>query len=105
MMVHAQVLRMLGIDPDEPAMPGAVTEASITNGESLALFEALGALHLIFTAAAALSGADSPAAYKANLYLDRFAAERSRVAARIDTNGDGLPDATRRPSLILTTRA
>ncbi|HZW10553.1 MAG TPA: hypothetical protein VFF69_11680 [Phycisphaerales bacterium] len=104
-MVHAQVLRMLGIDPDEIAMPGAITEASITNGESLALFEALGALHLIFTAAAALSGPGSPAAYKANLYRERFIAERSRAIARIDTDGDGLPDATRRPSLILTVRA
>lgn len=103
-MIHAQVLRMLGIDPDEVPTPGVVTEASITNGESLALFEALGALHLIFTAAAALGGAGSPAAYKANLYRERFAAERARVAARIDTDGDGRADATRRPSVIIAAR-
>lgn len=104
-MVHAQVLRMLGIDPDEPPLPGAVTEASITNGESLALFEALGALHLVFTAAAALAGAGSPAAFKAAMYRERFSAERARVAARIDTDGDGIADATRRPSVIPATRA
>jgi hypothetical protein len=104
-MVHAQVLRMLGIDPDEVPTPGVITEASITNGESLALFEALGVLHLVFTAAAALSGADSPPAYKANLYRERFAAERGRVAARIDTDGDGRADATRRPSVIIAARA
>lgn len=97
-VVHAQVLRMLGIDPDAPEQP--VSEASITNPGSLALFEALGALHLIFAAGAALAGEGSPAAFKAAMYRDRFGAERGRVAARIDTDGDGLANATRRPSIV-----
>lgn len=104
-MMHAQILRMLGLDPDEPAIDGAISEASITNPESLALFEALGALHLIFSAAAALAGEASPAAFKARLYRERFAGERGRVAARIDTDGDGVVDATRRPSMIQLYRA
>lgn len=104
-MVHAQVLRMLGIDPDAGPELGAVTEEAITNPASLALFEALGALHLVFTAAAALAGESSPAAFKARMYRDRFAAERGRVAARIDTDADGLPDTTRRPSVVQLTRS
>jgi len=104
-MVHGQVLRMLGIDPEEKAGGGVVTEASITNGKSLVLFEALGVLHLIFAAAAALAGEKSPMAFKAGMYRDRFSAERGRVAARIDTDGDGVADATRRPSVVQLVRA
>ena len=103
-MVHAQVLRMLGIDPDEAAAEGVVTESSITNGGSLALLEALGALHLVFAAASALAGDGSPAAFKAGMYRDRFTAERGRAAARIDTDGDGVADATRRPSVVQLVR-
>ncbi len=104
-MVHGQVLRMLGIDPDEPAGVGVVSEVSITNPGSFALFEALGALHLVFAAAAALAGEGSPAAFKAGMYRERFAAERGRVAARIDTDGDGVADATRRPSVVQLIRS
>lgn len=104
-MVHAQVLRMLGIDPDEAAADGVVTEASITNAPSLALLESLGALHLVFAAASALAGEGSPAAFKAGMYRDRFAAERGRAAARIDTDGDGVADATRRPSVVKLVRS
>lgn len=103
-MVHAQVLRMLGIDPDAGPELGAVTEGSISNPGSLALFEALGALHLVFAAGAALAGDSSPAAFKARMYRDRFGAERGRVAARVDTDGDGLADATRRPSVVQLVR-
>lgn len=98
-LAHAQLLAMLGIDGDD------LTEASITNPGELAHFESLSALHLIFTAAAALATDTSPAAFKAALYRDRLAAERARVTARIDTTGDGRPDATRRPSAISLIRA
>lgn len=104
-MVHGQVLRMLGIDPDAGEEIGVVTEASITNGPSLALLEALGALHLVFAAASALAGEGSPAAFKMGMYRDRFAAERGRAAARIDTDGDGVADATRRPSVVQLVRS
>lgn len=104
-LVHDQILRMLGIS-GSPGGPGdSVTEADITNPGDLMLLEALGALHLVFAAASALAGSESPAAFKAAMYRDRFAAERSRAAARIDTDGDGQPDATRRPSVITLVRA
>ena len=48
-LVHAQVLRLLGIEPE--SSPG---EADITNPEALKRLEALGTLHLVFVAAGAL---------------------------------------------------
>jgi hypothetical protein len=104
-LVHAQVLRMLGIEPGAPASPGSVTESSITNSASLTLVESLGALHLIYTAAAALSGPASVLGARADQYRRRFSEERRLAAATIDLNGDGLPDATRRMNVFQFTRA
>jgi hypothetical protein len=103
-IVHRQVLRMLGIEP-EHAAPGAPTPSDITNPRALARLEALGALHLIYSAAGALSPADSPANQRAELYRRRFSEERSRCRVEIDTNGDGLPDATRTLNVIQFVRA
>ncbi|MFG0260544.1 MAG: hypothetical protein ACF8LK_09360 [Phycisphaerales bacterium JB041] len=104
-MVHAQVLRMLGIEPDGTAGPGVLSESSVTNPGAMALLESLGALHLVFAAASALASDDSPASVKAGFYRERVAAERGRVAARVDTDGDGVADATRRPSVVQLVRA
>lgn len=97
-LVHGQVLRMLGIEPDEP--DAAVTESSITNPGALRVVEALGAMHLVMASAAAVSGPGSPAWERAAQYRARFAAERQRVAARIDLDGDGAADATRRLNVV-----
>jgi hypothetical protein len=105
-IVHEQVLRMLGIEPNDPALspadPLAIGEDKITNPGSLARVEALGALHLIYAAAAAPGGdlGLGSLAGRAQLYRDRFARERQRVIAHIDTDGDGQPDATRRLNVI-----
>ncbi len=107
-LIHNQVLRMLGIEPADPPAPpffGRPTAASITNPAALALVEALGALHLVYSAAAALSDPDSPLATRAEVYRQRFSAQRHRTAARIDLDGDGLPDATRRLNIVQFTRA
>jgi len=104
-LVHGQVLRAVGIEPDEPADPGAPAEEDITNPAALARLEALGALHLVFSAAAALAPVGSSQEARAALYRDRFAAERRRVVARLDLDGDGLPDATRRPNVVQFMRA
>jgi hypothetical protein len=101
-IVHGQLLRALGIEPGAAETP---TESDITNPRALALAEALGALHLIFASAAALVSFDSPLWTKARLYRERYAAERQRVAALVDLNGDGAPDVTRRPNVIQFLRA
>ncbi len=108
LMVEHQVLRMLGIEPSlTPAAignPNAVTAASIKNPEGLSRAVCFGALHLIFTAAAALSPPDSPNWTRADLYRNRFQRERHHAAALIDTDGDGIPDATRRLNVLQLTR-
>lgn len=103
-LAHTQVLRMLGIEPTATAEAGAVTEQSIVNARTLWLVTALSALHLIYSAAAALSGPDSPLGERAEMYRRLFAEERRLVAAMIDTNGDGVADATRRMNVIQLVR-
>lgn len=100
--VHEQVIRLLGIEPQDPpdlagvtADPGGVTEASITNPGALARLEALGTLAIVWGAASALQGPRSPAGERAEWYRARFARERETVSVRLDLDGDGRPDATR----------
>ncbi len=115
-LVHQQVLRMVGIDPFEPAAQvaagggGALTEAAILNPRALRLVEALGTLHLIFAGASAIggigsTGPDTPIALRARFYRERFDEARRRAAVRIDTDGDGIADATRYLNLMQLARA
>lgn len=102
--VHEQILRMLGIEPDADPVPGeiTVTEQSIVNPGALRRLEVFGTLHLVFSAASA-SGVGSEAdtfAERAEMYRKRYRGERERVSALIDTDGDGVADATRRPSVF-----
>lgn len=101
--VHDQLLRALGIEPADPG--AAVSEANITNPAPLAVLETLGALHLVFSAAAALATDQDRLARKAQLYRDRFVARRNRLHVGIDLDGDGLPEATRRLNTIQFLRA
>ena len=55
-IVHAQVLRMLGLQPASPEPPD---EGCITNPADFVLLESLGALHLVFAAASSLSAQSS----------------------------------------------
>lgn len=99
-MVHRQVLRMIGIEPDAQAVEGGATEESIINRSEIARLEALGALHLIFSAASSALGPDTALARKAEFYRARFAAERERAAVLLDLDGDGQADATRRLNVV-----
>lgn len=104
LIVHEQILRMIGIEPDVEAQPGValVTESSIINPTALRRLEALGSLHLVFAAASASGAVGEGSVYseKAAMYRERFAAERERVSVLIDTDGDGRADATRRPTVM-----
>ncbi len=100
-MVHRQVLAMIGIDPDGA---GPLTEASVTNPRALARLEALGALHLLYAGAAAPGAGGEPMAERAAMYRQRFAEERERVVAMIDTDADGIADASRRPTVFALVR-
>jgi len=106
-LIHDQLLRALGIRTDAPDDDGAnpLTEASITNPGVLRRVEALGALHLIFAAAAPLVSDDSPLWVKSQMYRERYREERARVAVGIDLDGDGVADALRRLNTLILTRA
>ncbi len=98
--VHRQVLRMLGIEPDIEPVEGAVGESSVLNRSEFARLEALGALHLVYSAASSALGPETPLGRKAEFYRARFASERQRAVALIDTDGDGQVDATRRLNVM-----
>jgi hypothetical protein len=110
-LAHATILRMLGIDAADPVVPGRVTEDDITNPSSLRIAEALLALQLIYDATVSIiapptkAGWSHPIWSRAQIYRERFEQERQRAAARIDLDGDGLPDATRRLNVIQLRRA
>ncbi|MGP1273641.1 MAG: hypothetical protein ACTS22_09945 [Phycisphaerales bacterium] len=101
-VVHRQVLRMLGIEPEDPR-EGALTETAVANPGALTRLECLGTLHLVFAAASASavpgSIGGSGLGQRALMYRERFAAERARVSVLIDADGDGEPESTRRPGV------
>ena len=103
--VHRRVLRMIGLEPAGEAGEGELDETALVNAGDFIRLEALGALHLVWAGASAGLGGDSPAALRAEAYRARFAAERGRVVARIDTDGDGVADAARRPGLTRLVRS
>lgn len=100
-VVHEQVLASLGVGS---AAGGALDESSIVNAAALKRVESFGALYLVFSGAAALVGYDSVLWQKAQMYLARYGSERVRVSALVDTDGDGVADATRRMNVMQLVR-
>lgn len=98
-IVHRQLLGMLGLD--RPDGPGAEV---IVDTAALAHAEALGALHLVYAAASALSGPNSALGARAAMYADMFSRARQTLAVGLDLDGDGVVDATRRPALMQLVR-
>ena len=104
-IIHHQLLRMLGLEASERAIdPFAPGEASVLNPRDLAMVEAVGTLHLIYTAAAAVTASESPLSARAAHYKERFSQERWRARAIIDTDGDGRADAVRTVNVLRMTR-
>jgi hypothetical protein len=98
-IVHRQLLGMLGLDrPDGPG------EEVVVDASTLAHAEALGALHLVYAAASALSGPSSALGARAAMYADMFSRARQTLAVGLDLDGDGVVDATRRPALMQLVR-
>ena len=103
-MVHERIIRSLGLALGATTDGGPLAEDRITNPDDITRVVALGALHLIFSAATPLVADNSTVRAKADAYRERFAAARRSLAAEIDTDGDGIADATRRTSLITLVR-
>jgi len=105
---HTQILKLLGIDPaliDAGPNAGQVKESDITNPDSFRAVEAMAALYHIYCIAAAPGSADLAGSLahtwinRARIWQDRYTDAIRTAAAQIDLDGDGQPDATRRPGL------
>lgn len=101
-VVHAQLVRAIGVDAADPDAP---QESDITNTDDLAHVEALGALHLIYAAAAGMGTSVSPHISKAALYERRFRTARARTPARLDLDHDGSGEIVRYVSQYRLLRA
>ena len=107
---HDQVLRLLGIEPSDAPAPGIITEAAITNPRSLADVVVFGTISDIYWATTrTLDSGRGGWAHtiwsRAQMFRERFEGARQIAAARIDTDGDVQPDATRRLNTLILTRA
>jgi hypothetical protein len=98
-IVHRQLVGMLGLDrPGGPGVEVIVDTLALTHAE------ALGALHLVYAAASALSGPSSSLVARAAMYADMFSRARQTLAVGLDLDGDGVVDATRRPAIMQLVR-
>lgn len=94
-LTHRELLRRAGVAPaGEPNDTGAISEEMIIGGASLRSVEALGALRLVFSSAAARP--DDRAWRKAEMYRARFERAARRARIEIDRDGDGDVDEARR---------
>ena len=93
---HAGALLMLGLPAAGKGLPGEPDETAIVNPDDLKPLVALLALSLVWSAAAAIHGAGSGAAARAEHYRLRASRERSTAIARLDVDGDWVADAERR---------
>lgn len=102
-LVCGSLLRMLGLDaddPDEPLDADAVVSLSL-----MARLESLGTLERVFSSAAALTGDNDALLFKSAEYRRRLLEASARCPVQIDTTGDGLPDEKRYLGVGRLTRA
>lgn len=97
--VSDRVCRMFGVKP-EPA----AGDPTFSDPGELTRFAALLTLAAAYSAAASISGDDSPIGKRAAKYRELAREERRVLTARIDLDGDGLADAVRRPSVVVLER-
>jgi len=92
-MVHRQVLRSIGIEPE--GIDSDLTEDDVLNWRDFVRLETIGALHLLFAGTSSLIGERGTLWNKSELYRQRFEAVRRGLSALIDTNDDGEVDVIR----------
>ncbi|MEE9211375.1 MAG: hypothetical protein V3U29_01850 [Phycisphaeraceae bacterium] len=102
-LVHDVLLRLVGIDPNDP--DSEITEDSIVSLGVLSRLEALGTLERVYSAALALAGDNSPLHEKTREYRRRFQAACASASVLIDLNGDGQADARRTLGVIRLRRS
>ena len=85
-LVHDALLRLLGVDVEDPDGAG---EDSVSSLSTLARLEAVGTLEIIFSAAASLTGNNTGLLMKAAHYRDRLRKALSTATVWIDPHRDG----------------
>lgn len=89
-LVHDGLLRLMGIDPDDP--DAELTGAAVLSLSLMARLEALGTLERVYSGAASLVGDNDTLLMKAGEYRRRFRQTCIGATVLLDTDGDGLPD-------------
>lgn len=102
-LVCGSLLRMLGLDVDDPIEP--LDSDAVVSLSLMARLESLGTLERIFSSAAALTGDNDGLLFKAAEYRRRLLEAAARCPVQIDTTGDGLPDEKRYIGVSRLTRA
>lgn len=97
--VSDRIYRMFGLKPT----PG-VSDPTLAEPAEAMRFAALLTLAAAYSAAASISGDDSPVGKRAAKYRELSKEERRVLTVRIDTNADGIADAVRRPSMVVQER-
>ena len=92
-LVCASLLRMLGLDRDDPDQP--LDADAVVSLSAMARLETLGTLERVYSSAAALTGDNDALLFKAAAYRRHFLEAATRCPVQIDTTGDGLPDEKR----------
>lgn len=103
-ILHDMLLRLVGIDPDDPA-GDALNEDAVVSLSLMSRLEALGTLELVYSSASALDVKDTPLHRKAEYYRRQFAKARENSTVLLDTNGDGMPEERRSLGVIRMSRA
>lgn len=100
-LVHDCLLRLLGIDPEDP---DGLSEEAVLSLSVMARLEAIGTLERIYSGAAAIAGDNAMLQVKACEYARRFQIAAAQSTVLIDVDGDGHPDERRHLGLIRLTR-
>lgn len=102
-LVHDELLRALGIDPDDG--DAAITEEAIVSIEVMRSLECLGTLSRAYAAGVAIVGDSTELHKKAENYRLRFNRACRGAMVLLDLDGDGQADAWRSPGLAKLVRA
>lgn len=92
-LVHDDLLRLLGMDPDE-ADP-AIGEEALQSPKLLARLEALGTLHRLYQAGAAVAGGQQGLIDKADRHGRAYQELLRQACVRLDANADGVAESSR----------
>lgn len=89
-LVHDGLVRLLGIDPDDPS--SELSESMLLSTTLLSRIEALGTLELVYSAAASLVGDNEALLMKAGMHRRRYRMACSNAVILFDRDGDGEAD-------------